>query len=498
MKRLLLPTLSVFVFLSLSYAGYQSWRFAQARAESAPLSAVHDEAPAALADAPNVPPPLRRRHAARVRLDIEILEHQKTLADGVSYTYWTFGDDAPGKFIRVRQGDVVETHVSNHPDNSLAHNVDFHAVTGPGGGGDVTFVAPGHSATFTWRALHAGLYLYHCVAAPAGLHIANGMFGLILVEPPEGLPPVDHEFFLVQSEFYTTGDYGEPGQQGFSMKKALEERPEYVVFNGHVGALMGDRSLKVRTGESVRLYLGNAGPSLVSSFHVVGEIFDRVYGEGGLDVTQREVQTTLIPVGGSAIVEFVADVPGDYQMVDHSMFRAFNKGAMGMLQIAGPGREDLFSAPVVPAVYTPEARTDRELTVITAAADSATAAQSGAHIYATICATCHQQDGRGLPGLFPPLAQSDFLMADKDRSVQVLLHGLTGKIVVNGKPFDGVMPQLRLSDAQIAAVLSHVRSRFGNDADPVTLADVERVRSQSTRAQSRSLAATRTAQKNPW
>src|SRR5262245_8113090 len=254
---------------------------------------------AQLASAPDVPPPIARTYSTRVILDVEIKEHVKELADGVPYTYWTFGDETPGKFIRVREGDLVEVRLRNHPDNTAAHNIDFHGAKGPGGGGEASFIAPGHSATFTWRAMRPGLYLYHCVAAPAGLHIANGMYGLILVDPRGGLPKVDREYFIVQGEFYTTGKFGEAGLQAFSMPKALEEKPEYVVFNGSVGSLMGSGALKAKVGERVRIYLGNAGPSLVSSFHVVGEIFDDVYGEGGTVANQHNVQTTVVPVGGS-------------------------------------------------------------------------------------------------------------------------------------------------------------------------------------------------------
>src|SRR5262249_19648303 len=157
---------------------------------------------AAVASAPEVPPPITRKHATRVILNVEVREHVKTLADGVQYLYWTFGDETPGKFIRVREGDLVETHFSNHPDNQLAHNLDFHGCTGPGGGGEVSFIAPGHECTFTWRAMRPGLYLYHCVAAPAGVHISNGMYGLILVEPKGGMPKVDREFYICQGEFY--------------------------------------------------------------------------------------------------------------------------------------------------------------------------------------------------------------------------------------------------------------------------------------------------------
>jgi len=441
--------------------------------------------------APHVPPPLTRRYATKVVLNVEVKEHTKQLADGVSYTYWTFGDDAPGQFIRIREGDLVETHFSNHPDNAVAHNIDFHAATGPGGGGEASFVAPGHSAVFSWRAMRPGLFLYHCVAAPAGMHLANGMYGLILVEPKEGLPKVDKEYFIVQGEFYTNGAYGERGPQQFDLKKAIHEEPEYVVFNGRVGALMGENALRVKTGESVRLFLGNAGPALVSSFHIVGEIFDDVYGEGGTTVNQHNVQTTIVPVGGSAIVDLVADVPGDYQFVDHSMFRAFNKGAMGAMQVEGVARPEIYSGRQSEEIFNPGTHLERVAAVtvstptqplsnpkVTVASAPADAAQEhGKQVYATICTNCHQPDGRGMPGVFPPLAKSDFLMSDPERAIRVLLEGRQGPITVNGKDFNGVMPNFSLKDEEIAAVLTYVRNNFGNAGTPLTPADVQRVRS---------------------
>jgi len=456
------------------------------------LESILGEELAQVTAAPNVPPPLTRKHATKVVLNIEVKEHAEKLADGVTYTYWTFGDDAPGNFIRVREGDLIETRFSNHPDNLVAHNVDFHAATGPGGGGEASFVAPGHTTTFTWRALKPGLFLYHCVAAPAGLHLANGMYGLLLVEPKEGLPKVDKEFFIVQGEFYTRGAYGEQGQQEFSFEKALKEQPDYVVFNGHVGALMGDNALQANVGESVRLYLGNAGPSLVSSFHVVGEIFDSVYGEGGSTINQRNVQTTLIPVGGTSMMELVVDVPGSYPLVDHAMFRAFNKGAMGSLEVKGLPRIAVFSGKQSEGIYNPGTHLQRIATNTAALAPTPllpaeSTLEHGKQIYSAVCAACHQADGRGLPNIYPPLAQSDFLMGDKDRAVRVLLQGLNGQIVVNGQTFDNVMPKLPLTDEDIAAALSFVRNNFGNSGVPVTLADVARVRAALLTAQTRAL-----------
>lgn len=456
-------------------------------AGAAPLAMAMDEVRgeelAVRTSAPNVPPPITRHYATKVLLNVEVKEHTEQLADGVSYTYWTFGDDAPGQFIRVREGDLIETRFSNHPDNSVAHNIDFHAATGPGGGGEASFVAPGHTAIFSWRAMRAGLYLYHCVAAPAGMHLSNGMYGLILVEPKEGLPKVDKEFFIVQGEFYTNGAYAEQGPQHFDLAKALREQPEYVVFNGHVGALMGDKALRVKVGESVRLYLGNAGPALVSSFHIVGEIFDDVYGEGGAQVNQHNVQTTVVPVGGAAMVELKAEVPGNYQFVDHSMFRAFNKGAMGALQVEGTMRPALFSGRQAEEIFNPGTHLQR-VAMVTAtdqttqptAMPPARAGGRGQEVYATICANCHQPDGRGLAGAFPPLAQSDFLLGKIEDPIRVLLEGRQGQITVNGTSYEGVMPNFSLPDQDIAAVLSYVRSNFGNAGSAVSTDDVRRVR----------------------
>lgn len=244
--------------------------------------------------------------------------------------------------MRVREGDMIEFHLQNHPDNKLPHNIDLHAVNGPGGGAESTFTAPGRETIFSFRALNPGLYIYHCATAPVGMHIANGMYGLILVEPAEGLPEVDQEYYVLQSEVYTEGEYGERGLQPFDMDRAIEEDPEYVVFNGAVGSLMGEEAITAEAGEKVRLFVGNGGPNLTSSFHVIGEIFDKVHYEGGSKV-QENVQTTSIPAGGSAMVEFTVDVPGDYLLVDHAIFRAMNKGAIASLEVTGEEDTTVFT-----------------------------------------------------------------------------------------------------------------------------------------------------------
>ena len=314
-------------------------QMSDATASTVPLPPVEGVEEAIITYAPEVPPVIRRDHASRVIVNMEVIETVKELADGVQYTFWTFGGETPGPMIRVREGDLVEFHLQNDPSSKLPHNIDLHAVTGTGGGAEATLVVPGKQAMMEFRALNPGLYVYHCATAPVGLHIANGMYGLILVQPKEGMPEVDREYYVMQSEFYTVGKFNEKGLQEFDFKKAVDEEPEYVVFNGGVGALTGDNALEAAVGETVRLYMGNGGPNLTSSFHVIGEIFDRVYGEGGTRANQQNVQTTLIPAGGAAIVEFDVDVPGKYTLVDHAIFRAFNKGAVGMLNVTGPESE---------------------------------------------------------------------------------------------------------------------------------------------------------------
>ncbi len=304
--------------------------------------------------APNVPPQITRDYATRVIVELETNEITKELAGGVQYHFWTFGGDVPGPFIRVREGDLVEMRVQNHPSSMLPHNIDLHAVTGTGGGAEASLVVPGKQAAFTFRAIKPGLWVYHCATAPVGLHVANGMYGLILVEPKDGMPRVDREFYVMQSEFYTAGAFNAPGLQDFDLDKAIDEEPEYVVFNGRVGSMTGENRLKAKVGERVRFFVGNGGPNLTSSFHLIGEMFDNVYGEGGTDVSQRNVQTTVVPPGGSAIVDFVLDVPGRYTLVDHALFRAFNKGAVGILEATGPENTDIFAGQTTPmADYAP-------------------------------------------------------------------------------------------------------------------------------------------------
>ena len=338
----------------LAFAGGTSPGFLGAEIPETPeLPELRGVEQAELTSPPHVPAPIDRDHATRVVVDLEVMEKPMTLANGVEYTMWTFGGTVPGSFIRVREGDLVEFHLKNHHSSEMPHNIDLHAVTGPGGGAKASLTMPGNETVMEFRALNPGLYVYHCATAPVGIHIANGMYGLILVEPEEGLPEVDREYYVMQGEFYTEGSYMEAGLQPFSMDKAMDENPDYVVFNGGVGSLTGDGALEADVGETVRLYVGNGGPNLTSSFHVIGEIFDNVYAEGGTAVTHN-VQTTSIPAGGSAITEYRVDVPGELVLVDHAIFRAFNKGALGMMEVSGEDNLAVFSGQKSNESYSPE------------------------------------------------------------------------------------------------------------------------------------------------
>ncbi len=429
---------------------------------------------AVLTDAPIVPPPITRDHPTKVVVHLEVREVVGRLADGVEYTFWTFGGHVPGKFIRVRQGDLIEFHLDNHPDNKMPHNIDLHAVNGPGGGAAASFTAPGHSSVFSFRALNAGLFVYHCATAPVGMHIGNGMYGMILVEPPEGLPKVDREYYVMQGEFYTMGRNGEPGLQPFSMQKAIDERPEYVVFNGSVGALVDSTALKANVGETVRLFIGNGGPNLTSSFHVIGEILDTVHLEAG-SVVAHDVQTTSIPPGGATIVELKLETPGTYLLVDHAITRAFNKGALAQLKADGPPQPALYSGKQSDEVYRPEGSAIHSAVAAPTAPPTRSKAErleKGKAIFFTNCIACHQPTGLGIPNAFPPLAKSDFLNADIKRAIKVVSGGLTGKVTVNGQDFNGVMPAWRLSDDELASVLTFVSNSWGNAGLDVTAEEV--------------------------
>ncbi len=287
-------------------------------------------------DPADVPPAIGEREPETVRVELVAEEVVGQLADGTVMTYFTFNGTVPGPMLRVRVGDTVEVAFRNETSSQFPHSVDFHAATGPGGGAVYSNLHPGEEAVFTFQALNPGLFVYHCATPSVAHHIANGMYGMILVEPEEGLPPVDREFYVMQGEIYTEEPYGTPGYVRFDHDKMLAEAPEYFVFNGAAGALTSEEhALRANVGETVRLYFGVGGPNFVSSFHVIGEIMDRVYDQASLTSPPlTDVQTTLVPPGGATVVEFALDVPGRFILVDHALSRA-ERGLVGHLVVEG-------------------------------------------------------------------------------------------------------------------------------------------------------------------
>ncbi len=284
----------------------------------------------------------------------------------------------------------------------------------------------------------------------------------------------------MQGDFYTDADFGQKGLQPFSMKRAIDERPSYVVFNGSAMSLVGERALKGKVGETVRLFVGNGGPNLVSSFHVIGEIFDRVYSEGGMKA-QENVQTTLVPAGGSAIVEFKLDTDGTYILVDHSIFRTFNKGSLGMLKVEGPGHKEIYSGKEVDQAYLGDESVATSLQATPTPTAATAGAPDGRALFTANCSMCHQAEAQGVPGAFPPLAKSDFLatLSNSKRGdlVELVLRGKTGKVTVNGVEYNGVMtPVAGLDDERLATVLTFVSNTWGNKAPPFTVDEVKKLR----------------------
>ncbi|MCA9830327.1 MAG: copper-containing nitrite reductase [Dehalococcoidia bacterium] len=325
---------------------------------------------------PGVPEPIRRG-PAHVVVNLEAVEQQAEIAPGVQYTLWTFNGTNPGPMIRVREGDYVEVRLNNPATNQEVHNIDLHAVNGPGGGAEATHVGPGESRAFEFKAQAPGLYVYHCAAGIVADHISNGMYGAILVEPAAPLPRVDKEFYVGQSEYYTTGDRGDEGPQKLDTAKLLAETPTYVTFNGNTQSLTGEGTLQAETGDTVRIFWANGGPNLTSSFHAIGEIFDKVYEYGTFDRRNAiaHVQTVLVPPGGAAVVEFKTDVPGVYKLVDHAISRV-SKGAVGLLEVKGKERPDIFRE----VTATPEPGTTAEPTTTATATAAATTAAATAEV----------------------------------------------------------------------------------------------------------------------
>ncbi|HKZ54514.1 MAG TPA: copper-containing nitrite reductase [Anaerolineales bacterium] len=307
-----------------------------------PVAAASGES--VVRDPSDLPPPIGDREPTAIRVDLTAIEVVGQLADGTTYSYFTFDGAIPGPMIRVRVGDTLEVHMKNETSSAFAHSIDLHAVNGPGGGAVFTQTNPGEETSFSFTALNPGLYVYHCATPSVAHHISNGMYGLILVEPEGGLPPVDREFYVMQGEIYTLQPYGAQGQLDFSNAKLLGEAPEYFLFNGAAAALASDEhALRANVGETVRIFFGVGGPNFTSSFHIIGEIFDRAYSFASLTTAPvTDVQTVTVPPGGAWVVEFKLDVPGRYILVDHALSR-LERGLVGFLYAEGEEHPEIFS-----------------------------------------------------------------------------------------------------------------------------------------------------------
>lgn len=304
-------------------------------------AAVTASAPRIAKDPTDLPPPVGRREPELVVFELETTELVGQLADGMTYEYWTFNDTVPGPLLRARVGDTIEIRLRNNENSTQVHSIDLHAVNGPGGGADVTQVAPGEEKAFRFKALSPGVFVYHCATPYVPLHVTNGMYGLIVIEPEEGYAPVDREFYVMQGDIYTDLRPGESGHAVHDPEAMWNEIPNFVVFNGQFQALTGEHAMKANVGERVRIFVGNGGPNLSSSFHVIGEIFEVVHPEGAAEALSH-VQTTTVAPGGATFVEFTVDVPGDYVLVDHALGRALGKGAVAILEVDGPENPEVF------------------------------------------------------------------------------------------------------------------------------------------------------------
>lgn len=306
-----------------------------------PREGMASDAADVVRDPADLPGPIGQRAPKVVKIDLETVELVGKLDDGTTYTYWTFGSKIPGPFVRVRVGDTVEVHLKNPGDSVMAHSVDFHAATGPGGGAHATQTDPGNETIVTFKALKPGIFVYHCATPSVAHHITSGMYGLILVEPEGGLPQVDREFYVMQGELYTVEPFGTQGEMEMDYDKLISERPEYFLFNGAVGSLTKTHPLYANVGETVRIFFGVGGPNFTSSFHVIGEIFDNVYPFGSITSPPlKDIQTVTVAPGGATIVDFKIDRGGHYVLVDHALSRA-ERGLAGYLIVDGPEDDDI-------------------------------------------------------------------------------------------------------------------------------------------------------------
>ncbi len=310
--------------VSGSSGGLQSYAGAAAE-NAAEIADAHVPYPAVL-------PPVPAGDVVRVRMEMQ--DKVVEIAPGVKYNVWAFGGEhsAPGPIVHVRQGQTVEFTLVN--GGAIPHSMDFHAARIAPNRAFVD-VAPGESFTFRFKAGDPGVFMYHCGTKPVLAHIANGMYGAIVVDPAPALPKADREYVLVASEWYLSTD-GLTEPASLDMAKARAMQPDWTSFNGYAAQYVA-HPLTADPGDLVRFYVVDAGPSLTTAFHVVGTMFNRVYPNGDMnpDHSLSGVQTVDVPAGGGAVFEVKIDEPGLYPFVSHA-FAHVDLGQVGILKVGNP------------------------------------------------------------------------------------------------------------------------------------------------------------------
>jgi nitrite reductase (NO-forming) len=411
-------------------------------------------------------------------VDVDLVASDETvsIASGVDYQAWTFGGTVPAPIIHVRQGQTVNVTFTNH--GTMQHSIDFHAAITPPSLHYVE-IQPGKSIKFSFVANVPGAFLYHCGTPPVLLHIANGMYGALIVDPATPLPPATRSYVIVQSEWYTQQVSGH--LMGPNFERMKEERPDEVVFNGSAFQYR-DHPLLATAGERVRLYVVDAGPDLWSSFHVIGAVFDKVYPDGDPAHAQSGVSTYSVGPGAGAVFDLTLSEPGNYPFVDHDMAHA-TIGAIGVLQVRGKDGS-------IPVEATAAAPAETAAPAADMAAASAALGPyhvdpaKGAALYGANCAACHQLTGMGIAGAFPPLKDNPAVLdANATKQIDVVLGGLHGE-TIGGTAYATPMPPFggALNDAEIADIINHERSSWGNHGKQIAATDVSARRAASSAA----------------
>jgi nitrite reductase (NO-forming) len=435
-----------------------------AAAAVSPLALAYNEPIATARDA-HLPPLIGTGNSVDVHL--VVTDKSVAIANGVDYQAWTYNGTVPGPVIHVRQGQTVNVTLTNH--GTMKHSIDFHAAeTEP----DLNYIDidPNKSLKFSFVANVPGAFVYHCETQPILLHVANGMYGVLIVDPATPLPPADESYVILQSEWYTQQASGHLMTANY--ERMMAERPDEVVFNG-VAFQYRDRPLVAIAGDRVRIYLVDAGPNLWTSFHVIGSMFDKIYPDGDAAHALSNVSTYTVGPGAGAILDVVIPKPGKYAFVDHDMAHLM-VGAVGILEVRPVG-----SSRTQASVATPPAA-DTTTAVASTAPPEPTGPYHfdparGAASFGGTCSACHQTTGLGIPGAYPPLKGNLVVLdANPAKQIDVVLHGLQGQDV-GGVVYSTPMPPFSglLNNTQIADIINHERSSWGNNSKQITPSDVQ-------------------------